>query len=153
MSYLNWELDQTPANLIQQFEERSKKGVCFISTFVWSKKFKEFLSEKVSVIPDSKKESIWILKKGKKTWRIPMLGDDGLVVDPRLHIPRKSEINFDEIFLKNGKIPKKFHQKIKELDIKKRAFSGTEKQEKILQEIEELEKILEISFDEILEIM
>ncbi len=137
MAYNNWNLDQHPSAMIEQMEKQIKEGQSFISTFIWQKcsweSKKSFISLNVKCKDGG--ESLWIFKKNKKTVKIKMW-DGHDIIDPRpfLDFSKKET----------------FNQKIKRLEIERRAYSGSEKLKKVEAEIEQIEKDKEMALDELI---
>lgn len=120
-------IDQHPADLLNQMECRIRGGESFISTFYFSKKF-GWLSESVKVYSDGR-ESLWIF--GKK--KIPMFLKNKLT-NPYEFLQKKESLK----------------QQCKKLQILKKAYKGTDKLGVILEEIEEIESTYHLGIDEII---
>ena len=61
--YHDWELDQHPAVMLQQMERQIREGKSFVNIFVWSSRWKEYLS-KGGRVSDNNCESLWIFRRG-----------------------------------------------------------------------------------------
>jgi hypothetical protein len=144
-NYWGWKINQHPAPMLYKMEEQILNWDIFISKFTYSKRWKEYLSNKVYVISNfnnfdfskfTENQKKKILKY-KNCWilgeRIIPMWDWKKILNP--FIKKENE-----------------KQKLKKLLILRDAYSWSEKQKEILEEIEKIEKRLEMTIEEYLNI-
>lgn len=131
--YHDWELDQHTAVMLQQMERQIREGKSFVNIFVWSSRWKEYLS-KGGRVSDNNCESLWIFRRGNREFKIPMWNGER-IINPLLAIPRKKP---------------SLKALCRRLEILRRAYSGTNKINPILDQIEEIERDEDRAIDEII---
>lgn len=143
--YKNRGINQHPQSQLLQMEKQIKEWQIFISIFHYSKIWKEYLSYKVYILDNLNNFNFsWYsenqkkkIKKYKNCW----------ILWKRI-IPMWDWINITYPFIRmNGE-----KQKLKKLLILRSAYAWTEKQNQILQQIEEIERELEMTIEEYIKI-